>query len=90
MYSWISDKTFNKNFLNRFSEKIGQCYWLNNDYVVFTLGKKIKISEIDTTGDQINIIELPQQADKIYFSQEDKKLYAQFGKETLVSEQLTQ
>ena len=69
MYSWISDKTFNKNFLNRFSEKIGQCYWLNNDYVVFTLGKKIKISEIDTTGDQINIIELPQQADKIYFSQ---------------------
>jgi len=91
LYSYLNDKTFNKVFLNRFSEKISDCFWLNNDYVVFTLNGKIKISEIDTNN-EINIIEVQVDAKnpKIYFSQQDKKLYIQTGTSTLVSEQLTQ
>ncbi len=89
LYSYLSDKNFNKIFLNRFSEKIGEVLWLNNDYVVFTLAGKIKISEIDNRN-EINMVEIQQPADKIYFSQQDKKLYIQTGKEVLVSEQLMQ
>ena len=89
MYSWLGDKSFKKIFLNRFSDKIGDAFWLNNDYVIFTLVGKIKISESDNIN-EINIVELPQTADKIYFSQQNKKLYIQTRKETLVSEQLTQ
>lgn len=48
-----------KIFLNRFSEKIDKCLWLNNNYVVFTIGEKIKISETDNKNN-LNIIALPE------------------------------
>jgi len=64
-----------KIFLNRFSKKIGDCFWLNNDYVIFTLSGKIKISEIDNRN-EINMSELPNlKPTKIYFDAQNKKLY---------------
>jgi hypothetical protein len=64
-----------KTFLTRFSEKIGDIYWLNNDYFVFTAGNKIKISEIDGR-DKLNIIDVGEFSNpEIFFSQTDKKLY---------------
>lgn len=48
-----------KKFLNRFSEKISRVLWLNNDYIVFTVGGKIKITEIDNKNN-VNIVTLPE------------------------------
>lgn len=62
-------------FLMRLSEKIGDCFWLNNDYLIFNSGPKIKISEIDNR-DKINIYEFGEFKDpKIFFEEKDKKLY---------------
>ena len=47
-----------KIFLNRFSGTITEAYWLNNDYLIFNLGGKVVISEIDTRGN-INEVTLP-------------------------------
>ena len=93
------DPAQGKQFLNRFSETIKDCQWLNNDYVIFTLNNTITISEIDTRGN-INIVSLPStyakaSADKqafiptkIQFNQSDKKLYILTENTTLVSERL--
>lgn len=75
LFMYLNDQNSEKIFLNRFSEKIGDCFWLNNDYIIFTLAKKIKISEVDNRN-EINMVELPDKiVDQIYFSQPDKKLY---------------
>ncbi|MBI2054135.1 MAG: PEGA domain-containing protein [Candidatus Staskawiczbacteria bacterium] len=60
-YVWqLSDQSdYEKIFLNRFSEKISQCQWLNNDYIVFTVEGRIKISETDNKNN-INIVTLPE------------------------------
>jgi len=100
MFAYLNAKESEKIFLNRFSEKIGDCLWLNSDYVIFTLAGKIKISEIDNKN-EINMVELPDKATvngetidiknpKIDFAQQDKKLYILTGDTVLVSEQLTQ
>lgn len=75
------------------SAKISQVYWLNNDYLIFSEGETIVISEIDVRGN-INTITLKPglgQALKnpqIFFNQQDKKLYILTQKELLVSERL--
>jgi len=100
LFAYLNSPDSEKIFLNRFSEKIGDLFWLNNDYVIFTLAGKIKISEIDNKN-EINIIELPDKIlidnetidiknPKIYFNQQDKKLYVITGDISLVSEQLIQ
>jgi hypothetical protein len=100
-----------KIFLNRFSEKINECLWLNNDYVIFTIGGKIKISETDNKNN-LNIVSLPEKIiisngtiinlaenylagegdikgdPKIYFNQQDKKLYIHTGDKIVVSEKI--
>lgn len=48
-----------KFFLIRLSEKIGEVFWLNSNYLVFTVGNKIKISEIDER-DRINIVDFAE------------------------------
>ncbi len=77
LYSYLNSDNPEKIFLNRFSEKIGDCFWLNDNYLIFDLGNKIIISETDNR-DSINTITLSQNlslADKILFNQQDKKLY---------------
>lgn len=43
--------------LFRFLENIGKVRWINGDYIIFSLGDKIKISEIDNR-DHINVIDI--------------------------------
>jgi hypothetical protein len=79
----VGQKTLYKS-----SGKINDCIWLNNDYIVFTDGDKIIISETDYRGN-INSITLPQKADQIFFNQQSGKLYILTGKTLLVSEKIT-
>jgi hypothetical protein len=68
--------------------QITDCLWLNNDYIIFNAVNKIIISEIDYRGN-INAITLPQTADKIFFNQQDGKLYVLTGSVLLASEKIT-
>ena len=86
MFSDVNNLNGEKILLNRFSEIINDCYWVNDDYVIFQLGGKIIISEIDVRGN-INTVQMPQtitlnsgaviniENPKISFDQQDKKLY---------------
>lgn len=81
-----------KNNLYKSPEKIIDSIWLNNSYIIFIeglpgQGNKIIISEIDYRG-SINYVALPQKADKIYFNQQEGKLYVLTEKTLLVSEKL--
>ena len=77
-----------KTLLYKSSENITDFVWLNNDYIIFVSGDKIIISEIDYRGN-INAITLPQKTDKIFFNQQDNKLYILTGGTLLASEKLT-
>lgn len=90
LYSFLGSDDPEKIFLNRFSEKIGSCSWLNDDYLIFSLGEKIIISEIDNRN-SINMVTLSQtlsSTDKILLNQEDKKLYILTKDSLLSSEKL--
>ena len=68
-------KAGDKLLLLRLSEKINDCYWLNDDYLVLNIGNAIKIIETDDR-DKIQTWDLanfPQP--RIFFNQTDKKLY---------------
>ncbi len=69
------------------TSKITDCYWLNNDYILFLDGQNIIISEIDIRGN-VNTVMLPQKADQIFFNQQDKKLYILNQGAVMVSERL--
>jgi len=64
-----------KIFLTRFSEKIDNLFWLNENYLIFTFKEKIKIAEIDNR-DKINIIDLIEFPNsKMFWDQASKNLY---------------
>jgi hypothetical protein len=72
---WFFKENGEKIFLNRFSEKIEDLFWLNENYLIFQIQNKIKISEIDTR-DKINVVDfLENKVDKFFFDQFDKKIY---------------
>jgi hypothetical protein len=95
-----SDTASERIFLQRFSEKITDCFWLNNSYLVLNVSGNIKISEIDNR-DKVNIVDLPGSislADgtnlqlknpKIFFDYPDKKLHILDQNNLFESEQLT-
>lgn len=91
IYSEKQIENTQKILLNKFYEKISDCFWLNNDYLLFKADNKIKISEIDNRGN-INIIDLPitlsDNNPKIYFNQNDKKLHILDNNNLIVSEKL--
>lgn len=63
-----------KLFINRFSEKIGDVFWINSSYLAFNVGDKIKISEIDDR-DKMNIIDFIELKNpKILWDENNKKL----------------
>lgn len=75
-------------FLTRFSEKIGQVFWLTNHYLLFSVGNKIKIAEIDDR-DKINIFDIAEfEKPEIIFSQNLKKLFILTGGNFSVSDRL--
>jgi len=97
LYSFLNSDMPEKIFLNRFSEEITDVQWINDDYIIFTLGGKIMISELDQN--QPNIITLPQALTingavfdiknaKIQLNQQDKKLYILAKETVLISERL--
>jgi hypothetical protein len=91
----ISDNSNKKALLYKSSEKITDCVWLNNYYIIVASANKIMISETDYR-DNINTITLPQtiiippekkieiKNSKIFFSQQDSKLYI-LTKDTLLA-----
>lgn len=105
MIYWGNGKIYAHSFVEEtkgliFSgDAILECVWLDNNYIIFTAGEKIIISEIYYRGN-INSITLPSTLNlidgstvaiknpKISYNQQSKKLYILTGKTTLVSEQL--
>jgi len=81
------------------ASNIAQADWVNDDYIIFTAGDTIMISEAHPIGN-VNIIALPSTispadgsaiavtSPDIYFSSATKKLYLLAGKILLVSERL--
>jgi hypothetical protein len=86
--------------LYKSSEKIGSCLWLNNNYIIFTAGNKIIISEIDYRGNT-NTVTLPQtiaispdqkidiKSPEIFLNHQDGKLYILTNDILLLSEKIT-
>lgn len=76
-----------KSFITRFSEKINDVFWYTNHYLIFDLGDKIKITELDDR-DKINMVELVNfKHQEIFFS--NKKLYILSEKTLYSSDELT-
>ena len=96
-FSYLSLKP-EKIFLTRFSEKIRDCFWLNPYYLIFDVGDKIKISEIDNRDgiNTVDLVELSSLVDpisdeensKMFWNQKDKKLYLLLENTLFVSEEL--
>ena len=77
-----------KIFLTRFSEKIGNIFWLNDYYLIFNVGNKIKIGEIDNR-DGLNIIDLAEfEKPSIVWDKDLKKLYVASGNKSYLLENL--
>lgn len=100
LYYFLNSNNEYKIFLNRFSEKIEDCQWLNDNYIIINFGNKIAISETDIRGN-INIIYFPQELSvdnqstinlnnaEIFFNQTEGKLYISTENTLIVSEKLT-
>lgn len=77
-----------KIFLTRFSEKIGGIFWLNDYYLIFNVGDKIKIAEIDHR-DRPNIIDFAEfKNPEILWDTAAKKLYVLSEKKLYLLENL--
>ncbi len=64
-----------ESFLIRYSEKIGDVWWLNNNYLIFNVQNKIKIAETDDR-DKINVVDLAEFGNpKLFWSKNYKKLF---------------
>ncbi|MBA7704743.1 hypothetical protein ES703_113561 [subsurface metagenome] len=77
-----------KIFITRFSEKIDKVFWLNDYYLIFNVGNKIKVAEIDDR-DRINIVDLVEfENPEIFWSEKAKKLYVLSQGKLYLSENL--
>ena len=87
-YGQPQKKAGERVFLLRFSAKIGNVFWLNNDYLIFNVADKIKIAEIDDR-DKLNIIDLAQfPSPQIFWDEKAKKLYISSENKTYLCENL--
>lgn len=76
-------------FITRFSEKINKVFWYTNDYLIFAVGNKIKIAEIDDR-DKINIFDFGAfNNPEIFWSRVNKKIFILAEKNFYSSEVLT-
>jgi len=81
-------KAREKLFLTRFSREIKNIFWYTSHYLIFNTNGKIKITEIDNR-DRINVVDLKEfQNPRIYFNNENKRLYVLENKNIFVSEKL--
>ena len=66
---------YDKIFLSRFSNEIGDVFWWTSHYLIFSVGDVIAISEIDNR-DKINIYNFSEfKNPEIFWNNSDKKLY---------------
>ncbi|MDI6603044.1 MAG: hypothetical protein QME57_02925 [Patescibacteria group bacterium] len=87
-------KAGEKLFINRFSEKIDDIFWLNSDYLIFNSGNNLKIVEIDDR-DRIQTWDITPPPNfggepnpEIYFNGSNRKLYILSQGNLFVSERL--
>lgn len=81
-------KAGEKLFINRLSEKIGDVFWLNSDYLIFNSGDNLKIVEIDDR-DRIQTWDITNfPSPEIYFNPNNRKLYILSQGNLFVSEKL--
>lgn len=80
-----------KKLLSSQQNSINYSFWLNNNYVIFSAGDKIIISEIDYRGN-INTATLPSKINlqQMFFNYTDGKLYVLTGNTLSSSEKITQ
>ena len=77
-----------KIFLIRFSENIGKVFWFNDYYLIFNVGDKIKVAEIDDR-DRLNVVNLAEfKAPEIFWDSLNGKLYVLSESSFYVSEKL--
>jgi len=77
-----------KVFIARFSDKIGRVFWLTSNYLIFNVGEKTKVAEIDDR-DVINIVNLTDSpSSEIYWNQNSKKLFINDSSNFYVTKQL--
>jgi hypothetical protein len=68
-------KAGDKLFITRFSEKVGNVFWLTDYYLIFNTNASIKIAEIDDR-DKIQIWDIANfKNPEIFYNQLSKKLY---------------
>jgi len=86
---WVEfAKDEKKIFLLRFSENIDKVYWLNDYYLIFNVGNKIKIAEIDDR-DRLNVIDIAEfETPEIFWDSLNGKLYVLSEGNLYVSEKL--
>ena len=87
-------KANEKLFLVRLSEKIGNVFWLNSNYLIFNSGNHLKIVEIDDR-DRIQTWDIApttnfggRNSPEIYFNGSNRKLYILSQGNLFVSEKL--
>jgi len=84
----VQRKGGDKIFLARFSENLGTVFWLNNYYLIFNAGNKIKIAEIDDRN-EINIIDVAEfENPKIFWDKSEKRLYVSSQGKLYLSDRL--
>ncbi len=75
VYDQPSRSAGEKVFLVRLADKITDLFWINSDYLVFSAGDRIKISETDNR-DSLNVIEIIEtKTPEIFWSESEKRLY---------------
>ena len=86
---WISfPKEEKKIFLTRFSEIIGKIFWLNDYYLIFNVGDKLKVAEIDDR-DRLNVVDIAEfKNPEMFWDFSSGKLYVLSEKVLSVSKNL--
>jgi hypothetical protein len=86
---WISlPEEKEKIFLTRFSETVSKVFWFNDYYLIFNVGDKIKVAEIDDR-DRLNIIDIAEfKTPEIFWDSLNGKLYVLSESTLYVSEKL--
>lgn len=84
----VKRRAGDKILLARFSQAIGKVFWLTNDYLIFNVGDKIKIAEIDDR-DKLNMVDLAEfKEPEIFWEPKNKKLYILSEKKMYLLENL--
>ena len=89
LFPLFDEDQYKKILLHKSNSLIKEIFWLNNDYIIFSDGNNIMVSEIDYRGN-INIITLSDsfKSPQIIYNNSEHKLYVLSEKITSVSEKI--